>query len=716
MSRPKKGNYERYYDRTLFRVSENYLLPDQKVGGIPREDFEKKLAECGVESRWIGVYDHGGPRFSSNFIPISKRVPGDLTSELKRWVDIVHQAGMNAVTWCAVSHCESGWAEHPEWRLVYMDENQDLKHSCCINTSYGEALIGMTLEFFEKFNLDGIWFDGANFTGFPLRSGCICPDCRQKFETETGCVSPKTVNFGNKVFRVWVQWRFDMYSAYLKKLVDAIHARYPDKVIGINHYHRYDPNAWLTACPLDPFECDIVTGSESTGRTDLASFSAKLASAYGRKHFDVWTATFRWKGGKNWQFHEPLALMHHAAACLTFGGYPVFGFETDIPAGAMSAYAESFFKPAADFLRRRSPYVEIESANPVALHISQQTETFFFGRNPDSPGFGWYWESVLGWDQMLNETGLGSDFIFDKHLNAERLKRYNVVILPLSLGLSEEQGKILKEYVRNGGVLVLGPWAGRLDVAGEPVVGGGVLEELRSVDEGIVPAADKFARNTVYLKNQAVNISGLHGFGVFTMAAEQTAKNGAETVMFQEETAVAKGDLSFLYDRDLPKKAAERVLSAVTRRRFGKGHVIDLAADWGASFYYAPSSPMRKTLISTLEDLTVFPIAVKAPACVSTAFRKEKGGGLLIHLHNCPVTIHQSGNSHIPTPEVCYANIIPRDIIPICDVNIEVRGLKIKKANRLVEKPESLSVEKNGGVLIIRLGRLDLHEIVNLSF
>ena len=74
MNKTKVKNYNHYYDQTFFRISENYLLPDQEVGGTSREAFEKALADSGVDARWIGVHDHGGPRFNSKFIPISKRV------------------------------------------------------------------------------------------------------------------------------------------------------------------------------------------------------------------------------------------------------------------------------------------------------------------------------------------------------------------------------------------------------------------------------------------------------------------------------------------------------------------------------------------------------------------------------------------------------------------------------------------------------------------
>ena len=676
------------YDQAIFRVSENYLMPDQMVGGVSREEFERTLAANGVDARWVGVYDHGGPRFKSRFIPLSKLVPCDLTDKLKRWVDIIHAAGMNAITWCGIC---TGAAERPDWRSVRIDGTQG---GACINSPYGDALIGMALEFFEKFDLDGIYFDGATLD-FPFGQsspvpGCICPTCSQKFKKETGYESPHAVDFEDKVFRTWVKWRFDMYSAYFQKLVNAIHNAYPDKVITINHYHRYSPYAWHTACPLDLYECNIVTGSESALDTVLSSFSSKIAVAYGRKA-EVWTPCARWMVNTPWQIHEPSALMHHAAACITAGAYPSFGVEIDLPKGSLPATVTNFLKPAAEFLKKRAPYIELASANPVALHISQQAETFFFSRHVDKDGcYGWYWESLIGWNEMLEETGLGTDIIFDSHLDAQCLSRYRMVILPLSLCLSDAQAQALQEYVGAGGVLVLGPWSGRLDTQGEPLADNGILAAIRSVDEGRVPPAASFVQDSrapSYLENLALKLHDLHGFGVFTMMAKQTAREGSEVLMSTECGA------------------------AVTKRPYGKGWVIDLAPDWGVSFFFAPSSPMRKIFTCMALEAAVIPVIVKAPACVKTGLRRTGAGSCLVHLHNCPATIHHQGNRG-----GSYMPIIPRDIIPVCDVNIEVRGLRVSKAKKLVERPGNLSVETKGDLSVIRLERLDLHEIVQISF
>ncbi|MBI4024530.1 MAG: beta-galactosidase trimerization domain-containing protein [Verrucomicrobia bacterium] len=675
------------YDETTFRVSENYLLPDQPVGGVTRAEFERTLAQCGVEARWIGVCDHGGPRFASEHLPLSRRVPGDLTDALRRWAAIVHEAGMNAVTWCPIPWCESAWEARPDWRILDLDGSPK-PNNCCINTAFGEALIGVALEFIEKFELDGIWFDGATFTGFPLGPvpGCRCPCCCRKFRDATGHAVPAKVDFEDPVFRVWVQWRFDMFTAFLQRLVDTVRAQHPGAIIAINHYHRYHPNAWHSACPLDRYPCAIVTGSEAMQDIVHSSFSAKMAVAYGRKA-EVWTPIARWRMGRDWQFHEPMALLHHAAACVTFGAHPSFGYETDIPDGAMHASAQAFLKPAAGFLRARAAYVERESANPLALHVSQQTETFFFGRHAQASGFGWYWESLLGWDQLLNECGLGVDVVFDSDLRTDSLARYKAVILPLSLALSETQALALAEYARGGGFLLLGPWAGRLNETGLPRSGMGSLEALRAVEEEHAPLPENFVRRTLYQTNAAVKAANQPGFAVNTMIAKQTPKADSEVLMGSRENAL------------------------VARRTHGRGSIVDLAADWGASFFSVPSSPMRQALVALVEQCAMIPVRVKGPACVRTAVRRGEDADYLILLHNCPATVHHQGYKAGED----YLPIIPRDLIPVCDVSIEIRGAKVAEAARLVERPGPLPVATHDGKTVITLDRLDLHEVVRVK-
>ncbi|MFA5203107.1 MAG: beta-galactosidase trimerization domain-containing protein [Lentisphaeria bacterium] len=698
------------YDQTLFRVSENYLMPDADVGGLSRARFEQTLARNGVESRWVGVYDHGGPRFRSAFIPISSRVPGDLTAKLKRQIALIHAGGMAAITWCS-PYCESAWKAHRSWRIVYMDRRDPgPKAACCINSPYGDALIGMMLEFFANFGLDGLFFDGANF-GAALRPSppCVCTHCRKKFAAETGLPLPTSVDFGSRTFRAWVHWRFTMYAAYLKKMVDTLHAHYPDKTIVINHYHRYSPHAWHTACPLDTYDCSIVTASEAMMHMDHTSMSAKIAVAYGRKA-DIWTPVARWRMGSQWQIHEPKALLHHAACCLSFGAIPSFGYETDVPKGSVPASVQSFLRPMAEFLRQRARYAELPSANPVALHLSQQTETFYFGRRTaDHKGFGWYWESLFGWDQLLNETGLGTDIVFDRHLTAGRLARYKAVVLPLSLALSAAQARALREYVSAGGVLVLGPWAGSLDEDGETTAHP-PLGKLRAVNEAAAPEANAFRRNSLYFTKHLPALPDLHGFAMHTMLARQTPRKGSAVLMTCDGIGREDDGLDLMYPAT--GKTGRDTLAGVTRRNYGRGFVIDLAGDWGASFYYAPSSPLRRMLMSVLGDTADFPLRVQAPPCVTVAWRHEKDGACILHLHNCPVTTHHQGHE----AGDYYMPIIPRDVIPVTDIRIEAKGDAPLQATRLVEAPGPLRVRRKGNHSVIDVGKLALHEIIRIRY
>jgi hypothetical protein len=209
------------------------------------------------------------------------------------------------------------------------------------------------------------------------------------------------------------------------------------------------------------------------------------------------------------------------------------------------------------------------------------------------------------------------------------------------------------------------------------------------VEEGALPAVDNFARSTVYLRNARNGEAEMHGFAVQTMRADHTAKPAAEALF----TSGADGD------------------AAITRHRVGGGTVIDFSADLGASFYYAPSSRLRRVVRNLLDEANALPIAISAPASVAGAVRRTAGGQLLVHLHNCPATVHhqgyQSGEDYMP--------IIPRDVIPVCDVRIHLRGVPVTAATRLVERPGPLAVERRGDCVILCLHRLDLHEIVQIE-
>lgn len=428
--------------------------------------MEKAFGEAGVQARWVSVVDPlGSPVYASSFIPTSLDKLDEREKAMKMWVNEIHKQGMAAMSWYPLILCKSGKAARPDWEQVPIVPNPPGVHresNCCFNTGYGDALIGFCSEAIDKFGLDGIWFDGSAWTQIwdrPVGLTCACSACKALFRKQTGLDIPTKIDWNDAVFRKWVAWRFESFSDYIRRLAAGIRKRHPNAAVVINHYHR--PGIpWHSAIPLNPYDADIISGSEASGERG-ADLVSRLCRAYGRAQSEVWMP-FEFGPDPDTSPKTDLSI-HHALTCITAGAMPSYGMGVDAENAPATA------RRVAAIINSLKPYVSHRSLKYAAIHVSQQTETFWFGRSPR--GQDWapepYWQCITGWMQGLMETHIPPDVVYDKQLTDNYLKDYKLLFMPLSFALSDEQCGVIERFARRGGTVVLGPAAGELDEWGE---------------------------------------------------------------------------------------------------------------------------------------------------------------------------------------------------------------------------------------------------------
>ncbi|MHB0998601.1 MAG: alpha-amylase family protein [Armatimonadota bacterium] len=430
------------------------------------ESMEKVVADAGVKAQWVSVVDpNGNPYYKSGFIQTSLDDIGNREKMLKDAVNVMHKKGLAVMSWYPLSLSQSGHYNHPDWRQVYIGNPETTRHrdlACCINSGYGDALINFSNEAIEKFGLDGIWFDGSAWTQIwdrPVPYSCVCDSCAKLFKKQTGLDLPKKVDWDDPVFRKWVAWRYDTFSAYIGKLAAGIRKKHPNAAVVINHYHR-PLIPWQSAIPLNPYNADIISGSEGNGES-LADLTMRLCRAYGRPQSEVWMAINIDPESKDTSAQNKL--IHHALTCVTAGGYPSFG------GNPWAKGVDGALKDIGGYLQKLHPYVNSKSVPYAAMHISQQTETFYLSR--DRKGYNWemepFWKSVMGWTNGLMEAHVSPDYIYDKQFTLKNLSKYKVLLMPMSFALSKSQCDTVLKYARQGGTVVLGPWSGIADEWGE---------------------------------------------------------------------------------------------------------------------------------------------------------------------------------------------------------------------------------------------------------
>ena len=470
---------------------------------------ERELAEAGVEARWIQMVDNwGSPLIENPYLPCRFEKAAEHEVFLKQWVAKIHEAGLPAVSWYPLSFCQAGFQRHEEWRQVSLlpwppGNAKDI--CCCFNSEYGDRLIKYCCYALERLDLDGIWFDGSAWTPIwerPLPLTCACQSCKAKFREETKLELPQELDWDDPTFRRWLAWRFEQFGGFIGRLAKGIRDAHPDAAVVINHYHR--PNVpWHSAIPLDRYDADIISGSEAFS-PDQLDLTMRLCRAYGRGQAEVWRPFTTGRGPD--ANAEPL--LQHALISYAAGGHPSFG----------GFLLEDEFAPTAalmsPIMKAIHPSVGGRSLPLAALHVSQQSETFYFGPVTARPGLiDPYFQSLSAWSAGLGEAHLPMDYVYDADLTAANLSRYPVALMPLSLALTDEQAAAAIEYARRGGTLLLGVGAGQLDGQAQILTTNPLGEALGFQFDG-VPQADGSGSPTLALRpsqpGQAVSVSGRH--------------------------------------------------------------------------------------------------------------------------------------------------------------------------------------------------------------
>ena len=474
----------RDWSLTALRIEERPGPVDAKTAKMK----ERAMAAHGVNLHWLGVVNHDGSPYAdsedlgslfkthyldeahpraTSWDKLSTTDPEEAAKHLAFQVGETRRQGMAAISWFPGTHCRSAAALHPEWRTVALASDApaigESNWRLCVNTPYGEALSKFLGDALRRYGLDGFWLDGASWAN-AANLGCACAACRRKFEADEGFRFPEQADWADPAFRRWVAWRHRTFMDFWGKLAARLRREVPHTKVVVNHLHRLGIS-WQTAIPIDRYDAEVAVGTESAGSVFESAFHARLVRAYGKADAEVWMGLHNvFSRRMNWpEESQPVyRYAHHALATMAGGAMPSFG-TPDLGEKLTDAYdllAALIHPRRAAMGGTAEPY--------VGLHLSQQAETFHFSRRKDWGHPGDYWNSVFGYHNLFMEKQLLQDVIFDAQLTPGGLAAYPVVVMPLSVALSDRQTRLLEEYVAEGGVLVVGPSLGARDEWGSP--------------------------------------------------------------------------------------------------------------------------------------------------------------------------------------------------------------------------------------------------------
>ncbi len=632
----------------------------------PTREYVDNLVEgllaSGVEASWHSAVDPlGMPLFSSRVFPASH--PQASLDAFRYLIDRLHDIGRPVISWYPLNLGGGVLPVHPEWRMHFYDiegvapNPEWAQRYACFNSPYGELLPKFAVEVVRDVGFDGLWFDGSTFSNHNTRPmfepGCRCDFCRERFKRDTGRDLPEKVDFADRGFRRWVNWRYDVLMNVWRSVVSAVREARPEAAICFNNYRRRSSGtfAWNTAIPLRTLDLDIVMSSELDGFPGQADIQMKINRAYRcRRGVESWWPLC--DHGNVWVPDvEPLTAVQAALGCISAGGVASTGIGVD---AMRVAYV---LRQMEDAAAPRMPFVGGETIEYAAILASQQTMDFY--ASPPE-----VWDEIHGANEFCRHAHLQSSVIFDDHVERGELSRYPVVLLGNAACLSTRQGNRLADYVHGGGVLVACHDVGTRDELGHPHATP-VLDQLLGIRSRRAGQGRPTLEITDPLLREAcgpyVTFRGAH-----TIAEPP---NDAQVLALTVERTSASWE--GIEERGQPAPCAPGLWS----RQVAQGHVVYCGTNYFCTYLRASTPRMMRLLRALLTNLRSPRITLTAPMCVTMNVRAQPDGRWAVHLHNAP----GSAYCYPTPPRSSYLHAVG-EVVPVRDVVIEVLSASVRSA------------------------------------
>lgn len=395
---------------------------------------------------FIQIDCKGHPGWTSYPSKLGNAVPEFAQDTLKLWRKVtreenialyMHYSGVYDVKYCS---------EHPQQRVLMADGYRHFG-STKLNGSYADdLLIPQLMELAGDYEVDGVWVDGECW----MALADFSRETLDAFEAETG------INLNGKIpatdndpyFYEYRDYNRTLFKRYLSHYIDAVHEKYPNFEICSN---------WAFSDHM-PEEVSVNVDFLSGDLNPLNSFnSARYAArALAQQQGYVWDL-MSWNFRNNVAGHSAYVPKHvnqlkqEASAVIALGG----AFQDYVPQNRDSSpkmWEVRGLKELSDFVLARKPFCHRATPiHEVALLLStydRHRESYHLYSRTG-------YEKVMGMTALLCDVGASLE-IACEHTLKKTISEYKMIVVPeLYSGLEDETIKLLLDYAKNGGNLVL---------------------------------------------------------------------------------------------------------------------------------------------------------------------------------------------------------------------------------------------------------------------
>ena len=628
----------KWYERLTAGVHLDYHYPEWDPYIISKADGQKiiqRMAEIGSELVVVFAKCHYGNSYYNTKVGHKHQNLGsrDLLAECaleapKHKITLLAYYSINRDVWAG--------QQHPEWRMKdaegnIVDEDRwppqwAAMGFLCYNSPYLDYVKAQVEEIMEYdvkgFHFDMLWFGGTGKV-------CYCNEyCRPLFRQRYGIDMPSRPTWDD-AWRKFLEFRYDSNARFCDELNQVIRRKRPDLSIMYN-YHGTPPSSWQVGMlPVKHrLSSDYGTGEgypPNHGHTYASFMSCFLG---GLKPGSPWQGvTSRYTRTMNDHTVRPLAEMKwETFTFLSHGGMPLFVDTPEDDGLTLDPVAYDRMGAVFQEAKKKAEFFGHEHQRQVALYFSSKTRDWYGREDAET-----YFRSFMGAHQILIESHIPVEFVFDETVTLETLSRFPVIFLANTAILDQREIELIRHYVEQGGRLLATFETSRFDVGGreQPELG---LSQVLGV---------RYQRKTEFNANYfrlpaGVFSEGIHpDWDIFIQGPNNVV---AATV------GESAGELKIAFhDRDLtthmghaPHNSPWKAVGpAVIVHRYGKGQTIYVPFSPEAAYLgNYPLVEHRLFVRNLIRSLSpTLPISIEAPLGIESIITEDKANRrYIVHL------------------------------------------------------------------------------------
>ena len=636
-----------------------------------------------------------------------------------RWLEAGHRNGLAVSAYYSHPDTQSG-LKYPEW----IGRNADGSPSwlarlfawCCHHSPYHDYELGMYGELFSQYDFDGLFIDGLPFPRWFPDKLCYCAWCMQRYEKDRGESFLEGLET-QEGYRKRLEWLQESSAQYMDEVYQVVHKYRPGLPIYFNQGGPFE----LPITMLSKASCLFLEGPTYDSASGLSTASVVL---------------------RDWQMPAPQVLMYwwgysgapievekfRTAAIILQGARPMMVTDQqNMPDGQQQ---DGFFEWAGhlqEYIGQVEPFLHnLEPITSLGIFFSEATRDYLAAqRLPGRPvGFGstLLHDSIVGCLEILARTQYPVGIVPPHRLNPDDLQHYDLIVLPETDGMSEAEGRALRDYVAKGGKLLASWKPGLVDERGKGR-SNFLLADVLGVDyeEEVQKYAGKDGPG-IYFQSTGHPLSAFLGSGVMGILVLGWLPMGSiPCCPFVRVHGPAENVLDYRLPYlvpDLDKHVAdtwnsappgnEKIPQAATVHRYGDGNAVYV----GVPIFrqYQMSSVSNTSLRIPLHWVDEFvrrtvkelvhnpPIRIEGNCTVQAAFYRQGPQQLVVQMVNGGIWAIQDR-----APEARDVEIVGRsDLFPI------------RSARLLWPKEQTLKVTK-GQSWRVQVPPVDLHAIVRIE-